>query len=131
MSFHRTLVDAAGSRRLSRSIRTLLVETRLCTFSVHGSLEVRADLPANHELLVLALADRDEPKASALLESQMADAAEWLTAPPKRVDEFETFASPTPASPQPLDRLEIPEGFLVSCSVPPRPCVRRAPASVA
>lgn len=111
LAFHRTMVDAAGSRRLSRSLRTLLVETRLCTFSIHDSLEVRADLADKHELLVSALADRDEPRLSALLEAHMADAVEWLTGGPKRADEFETFAAPTPDSPQPLDPLDIPDGI--------------------
>ncbi|WP_415648496.1 GntR family transcriptional regulator [Stackebrandtia soli] len=111
LNFHRTLVDAAGSRRLSRAIRTLLVETRLCTFSIHDSLEVRADLAASHEQLVIALSDRDEPRLSALLEAHMADAAEWLTNPPRLVDDFPTLASPTPDSPQPLDRLDIPDGL--------------------
>ncbi|ADD44245.1 GntR family transcriptional regulator [Stackebrandtia nassauensis] len=109
--FHRTLVDAAGSQRLSRSIRTLLVETRLCTFSIHGSFKVRAGLPESHEQLVQALAERDDPKVAALLETHMLEAVEWLTAPPKSVEDLETFAAPTPDSPQPLDRLELPEGI--------------------
>ena len=108
--FHRTLVDAAGSPRLSRSIRTLLVETRLCTFSIHGSYEVRASLPESHEQLVNALSDRDEPRLCALLDTHMTEAVEWLTGPPAQGDDLETFAAPTPDSPQPLDRLELPEG---------------------
>lgn len=107
--FHRTLVDAAGSPRLSRSIRTLLVETRLCTLSIHDSFEVRADLANSHEQLVAALYERDEPRLCALLETHMAEAVTWLTAPPKRVDDYVTFAAPTPAEAQPLDRLELPE----------------------
>ncbi|GAA4904570.1 GntR family transcriptional regulator [Stackebrandtia albiflava] len=110
LSFHRTLVDAAGSRRLSRAIRTLLVETRLCIFSIHDSLEVRADLAEKHELLVNALADRDEPRLAALLDAHMADAVEWLTGT-RQDNEFETFAAPTPSSPQPLDPLDIPDGL--------------------
>lgn len=109
VDFHRALVDSAGSRRLSRSIRTLLVEARLCTFSVHDSLELRATLADDHGQLVSALSERDEPRLCALLEAHMSGAVEWLTASPKRVDDFETFASPTPDSPQPLDRLELPE----------------------
>lgn len=111
LDFHRTLVDAAGSQRLSRIIRTLLVETRLCTFSMHDSYEVRADLPDSHERLVAALSERDEARLCALLETHMANTVEWLTAPPpKRVDDYETFAVPTPDEPQPLDRLELPDG---------------------
>ncbi|WP_324802906.1 GntR family transcriptional regulator [Stackebrandtia sp.] len=110
LAFHQTLVDAAGSPRLSRSIGTLLVETRLCTFSIHDSLEVRADLPHSHEQLVAALAERDEPRLCALLENHMTDAALWLTTPPVGLDDYETFAAPTPSTPQPLDRLELPEG---------------------
>lgn len=109
--FHRTFVDAAGSRRLSRNIRTLLVETRVCTFSVYDSLEVRVSLADDHEQLVSALSDRDEPRLCALLEAHMSGAVEWLTAPPRHVDDVETFASPTPDSPQPLDSLKLPEGI--------------------
>jgi len=111
LAFHRTMVDAAGSPRLSRSIRTLLVETRLCTFSIHDSLEVRADLADKHELLVGALADRDEPRLAAQLDAHMADAVEWLTGGSTRAEKFETFAAPTPDSPQPLDPLDLPDGL--------------------
>jgi DNA-binding GntR family transcriptional regulator len=111
LAFHRTLVDAAGSMRLSRTIRTLLVETRLCTLSIHHSFEVRADLPDSHEQLVAALAERDEPRLCALLENHMAEAVEWLTAPPKRVDEYHTIADPSPAEPQPLGPLELPDAM--------------------
>lgn len=109
LTFHRTLVDAAASPRLSRSIRTLLVETRLCTLSIHDSFEVRADLADSHEQLVAALSERDEPRLCALLETHMAEAAARLTANAKRADDYVTFAAPTPAEPLSLDPIDLPE----------------------
>ena len=52
-SFHRTLVDAAGSVRLSRTYTTVQAETRLCLHRLMDGYRHRGDLASQH----LRLAD--------------------------------------------------------------------------
>ncbi|MEQ8584578.1 MAG: GntR family transcriptional regulator [Thalassobaculaceae bacterium] len=47
-AFHRTLVDAAGSARLSRTYATVQAETRLCLHRLMGGYRSRADLAVEH-----------------------------------------------------------------------------------
>lgn len=47
-AFHRTLVDAAGSARLSRTYATVQAETRLCLHRLMGGYRNRADLAVEH-----------------------------------------------------------------------------------
>ncbi|GIL26913.1 GntR family transcriptional regulator [Actinocatenispora comari] len=104
IEFHQALVDAAGSPRLSASIATLLIETRLCTYSLDRQFRVRADMPDSHAEIIDAIAARDEPALLAVVERHMAEAARRLTAP----TEVDTISSPAPAAPRPLDPLELP-----------------------
>ncbi|MCR9071309.1 MAG: GntR family transcriptional regulator [Alphaproteobacteria bacterium] len=47
-AFHRTLVDGAGSARLSRTYATVQAETRLCLHRLMGGYRRRADLALEH-----------------------------------------------------------------------------------
>ena len=47
-AFHRALVDAAGSERLSRTYATVQAETRLCLHRLMGGYRSRADLAEEH-----------------------------------------------------------------------------------
>ncbi|GLZ81946.1 GntR family transcriptional regulator [Actinorhabdospora filicis] len=81
INFHRDLVDAAGSSRLSRAIRTLLIESRLSVFSMQDHFTVPADLPADHEAIVAALRERDRERLLGLVQSHMDEAVRRLTWP--------------------------------------------------
>lgn len=48
LEFHRTLVDAAGSLRLSRTYATVQAETRLCLHRLMGGYRSRDDLAVEH-----------------------------------------------------------------------------------
>ena len=104
IEFHRALVDAAGSPRLSATVATLLIETRLCTYSLDGEFRVRADMPDSHAEIIAAVAARDEPALLAVIERHMTEAAARLTAP----TEVGTISSPAPTVPRPLDPLDLP-----------------------
>lgn len=47
-AYHRALVDAAGSARLSRTYATVQAETRLCLHRLMGGYRSRADLAVEH-----------------------------------------------------------------------------------
>jgi DNA-binding GntR family transcriptional regulator len=103
LEFHQTLVDAAGSPRLSRLAATLLIETRLCTFSLDDTFRVRADMPDSHGALIEAIRAGDGPALEALVERHMADATERLTRP---LAALPTIDGPVPSEPRPLAPLE-------------------------
>jgi DNA-binding GntR family transcriptional regulator len=50
-AFHRTLVDAAGSKRLSRTYATVQAETRLCLHRLMGGYRQADDLAVEHTRL--------------------------------------------------------------------------------
>ncbi|MDF1790280.1 MAG: FCD domain-containing protein, partial [Thalassobaculaceae bacterium] len=47
-AYHRALVDAAGSARLSRTYATVQAETRLCLHRLMGGYRSRSDLAVEH-----------------------------------------------------------------------------------
>lgn len=55
--YHRTLVDAAGSARLSRTYATVQVETRLCLHRLMGGYRSSTDLAVEHLRLASMIAD--------------------------------------------------------------------------
>lgn len=77
-AFHTELVAASGSPRLRRIIDVLLVETRMC-----NTAPPEADaLIAAHRALRDAVRDGDGPRLAALLEEQLAAAADRILAVP-------------------------------------------------
>ncbi len=55
--YHRTLVNAAGSERLSRSYATVQAETRLCLHRLMGGYRSSADLAVEHRRLASLIAN--------------------------------------------------------------------------
>ncbi|WP_168801458.1 GntR family transcriptional regulator [Glycomyces buryatensis] len=113
LAFHRMLSDAAGSPRLGRMMGTLLIETRLSTFSMYEHFEVHRDLVGEHEDLLAALSAGDSECFGSLLRAHLEAEVERLLVGPgeAKEDEDERLLAETPDEPQPLDRLDLPEGL--------------------
>ncbi|MDT0323195.1 GntR family transcriptional regulator [Streptomyces millisiae] len=76
--FHRLVVNAAGSHRLSRMFDTLISETRLC-LNMYADLEpARLDLLPEHRELVELIAGADLETALATLQRHFAEAVVTL-----------------------------------------------------
>jgi DNA-binding GntR family transcriptional regulator len=112
LDFHRILAAASGSERLARMTGTLLIETRLCTFSVYENFEVHRDLVVEHLDLLAALNDGDAERFCDLLSLHFQEEVRRLLAEPAQAkkDEEDRLLAETPDVPQPLDRLDLPEG---------------------
>ena len=83
MEFHQTLIKAAQSRRLVRMSEGLLVETRICMNALRDKYPAPLDMSDEHAALVAAIADRDEARLVALIDTHMRDAVDRLiTGPP-------------------------------------------------
>lgn len=98
IEFHRLLVDSAGSRRLSHYMSTLVVETRIASFSDPNGYTVRRSISPTYRQLLDALAAGDTSSAFAALERQFAEAVARLTGEDENVDTVErpvTEAIPT------------------------------------
>ncbi|WP_236841893.1 GntR family transcriptional regulator [Bosea sp. PAMC 26642] len=78
MQFHRLIVDAAGSERLSRSFATLQAETRLCLQMLMGGYRENAALLDEHQLLADLIAGQDAKAALAELERHFGDPVRTL-----------------------------------------------------
>lgn len=78
LEFHQVLVDAVGSDRLSRGIATLIMQTRIMSFSVPDGYSVRRSVSPTYRRLLDALAEGNADGAVAALEEQFADAVSRL-----------------------------------------------------
>ncbi len=76
--FHRTLVDAAGSERLSRTYATVQAETRLCLHRLMGGYRSSADLAVEHHRLAGLIADGPPEAAIEELQRHFGDPARIL-----------------------------------------------------
>lgn len=76
LRFHATLVAEAGSARLDRMYRTLLAETRLCLRGLRHVHPDPAEVVAEHQALVDAIADGDEAGAVRCVEQHLTRAAD-------------------------------------------------------
>ena len=112
LDFHRLLAYSGGSARLERMMGTLLIETRLCTFSMYEHFEVHRDLVGEHVQMLDALTEADERRFRELLDAHLQQEVRRLLAEPEEAkeDEDERLLAETPDEPQPLDRLDLPEG---------------------
>lgn len=79
MEFHQTLVEQAGSPRLSRMHQTLLTETRMCLVAMQTTYDNNDDRVAEHQAIVDALRDGDADRAGELLDAHMQDGLTRLT----------------------------------------------------
>ena len=77
-AFHRSLVDAAGSERLSRTYATVQAETRLCLHRLMGGYRSSAHLADEHHRLARLVADGPAEAAVAELQQHLADPARYL-----------------------------------------------------
>lgn len=112
LDFHRALAAWGGSVRLARMMATLLIETRLCTFSMYEHFEVHRDLVPEHAAFVEALAAEDAARFAALVEAHLdAEVARLLAEPVAAAEGDDRLLAETPGEPQPLDRLDLPEGL--------------------
>lgn len=78
LEFHQVLVDAAGSDRMSRAMATLVMQTRIVSFSVPEGYSVRRSVSPTYRALLDALASGDAGAAVDALEKQFADAVSRL-----------------------------------------------------
>ncbi|WP_194421119.1 GntR family transcriptional regulator [Microbacterium abyssi] len=98
IEFHRLLVDSAGSRRLSHYMSTLVIETRIASFSDPNGYTVRRSISETYRQLLDALAAGDTSAAFSALERQFAEAVARLTGVAENIDTVErpvTEAIPT------------------------------------
>ncbi|WP_026314158.1 GntR family transcriptional regulator [Actinomadura flavalba] len=77
-AFHEVLVSAAGSPRLERMARTLLVETRMCLNALQETYPEPEELVDEHRRLVDAIGDGEEERLLRLIEEHMTDSIERL-----------------------------------------------------
>ncbi len=94
LAFHQALVDEAGSSRLSRYMATLVIETRMATFSHPGGYKVRKSVSPTYREILDALKAGDAGAATAALRTQFDEAIERLTS---REDSGDTVG-PSPDS---------------------------------
>lgn len=78
LEFHQVLVDAAGSDRMTRAMATLVMQTRIVSFSVAEGYSVRRSVSPTYRLLLDALAAGDAGAAVEALEKQFSDAVSRL-----------------------------------------------------
>lgn len=71
LSFHETLVAAAGSRRLVRMYETLVAETRMCLAALEPDYDDWADIVAEHQTLVAALREGDDRAVAAAVDEHL------------------------------------------------------------
>ncbi|MPV50835.1 GntR family transcriptional regulator [Pseudactinotalea sp. HY160] len=77
-AFHEALVEVAGSPRLARAMRTLLVETRLCLGELSSTYADLGTQVREHEELREAIRTEPPEHVTALLAAHLADATARL-----------------------------------------------------
>lgn len=77
--FHETLVQSAGSERLSRMFDTLLAEMRLCLNALQPSYPQPLDVAQEHQHLLDAIIAQDPDRAHTLLIEHLQQASRALT----------------------------------------------------
>lgn len=101
LEFHQVLVDAAGSERLTRFMATLVMQTRIVSFSSPDGYSVRRSVSPTYRKLLDALRAGDAPSAVAALEKQFDEAVARLHGRGPSVDliEPEDVGEPTAFEP--------------------------------
>lgn len=74
LDFHRSIIDAGGSARMSRAYRGLQSEITLCMVQLEPVYERPADVAAEHQELLAAIVDADPKKTEQLFRSHLSDA---------------------------------------------------------
>lgn len=78
--FHEVLVEASHSPRLTRAMRTLIVETRMCLGELRTTYTDLATQVEDHDALRLAILEATPARAKAALQAHLDDAVERLVA---------------------------------------------------
>jgi DNA-binding GntR family transcriptional regulator len=71
LAFHQTLVDAAGSTRLTRMFRTLVAETRLCMLRLEPFYGEPGEVLAEHRAILDAIRSGDQQSVDRLVRVHM------------------------------------------------------------
>ncbi len=79
MRFHRAIIEAAESERLSRAYATVQSEILLCLVWLRPHYDRPAQVAAEHEELIEAVGAGDPDRAEALFRAHLTEAAENLT----------------------------------------------------
>lgn len=83
LAFHEALVDAAGSRRLTRMYGTLVAETRMVLAGLEQAYPDGATVVAEHDRLVAALRRGDEAEVLAAIDDHLQHATARRQAAPE------------------------------------------------
>ncbi|WP_051298950.1 GntR family transcriptional regulator [Arthrobacter castelli] len=94
LDFHWALVDAAGSQRLRRYMSTLVLETRIASFSVPEGFVVRRNVAASHETILEAIRAGDVETGVAAVAALMDEAVARLTGLEPGALDVETVGEP-------------------------------------
>jgi DNA-binding GntR family transcriptional regulator len=81
LDFHETIVEGAGSARLSKMFRTLVAETRLCLVRLEPFYVDGEDLVSEHQAILDAIRAKDARKVDRLLRLHMDASAARLSVP--------------------------------------------------
>lgn len=103
IAFHEALVDAAGSRRLSLYMSTLVIETRIASFSSPDGYAVRRSVSPTYRTLLDAIGAGDVDAAVSALALQFDDAVSRLVGKDAEVETVETPPDAVPPSFEPID----------------------------
>ena len=103
LEFHQILVDSAGSARLSKFMSTLVVHTRIASYSIPSGYTARRDISATYATLLTALRAADAGTAIEALEQQFADAVARLRGDDDSVDTVEAETAEEPLAFTPLE----------------------------
>ncbi|HET8795456.1 MAG TPA: GntR family transcriptional regulator [Arthrobacter sp.] len=79
LDFHWALVDASGNLRLRRYMSTLVLETRIASFSVSEGYVVRRNIAESHESILKGIRSGDAEAAVAAVRALMDKAVARLT----------------------------------------------------
>lgn len=81
LAFHQTLVEAAGSPRLSRMFRTLIAETQLCLTRLEPFYGGGSDVVGEHQAILDAMQEGNAETVDRLVRLHMDAAAARLSVP--------------------------------------------------
>lgn len=105
LDFHRRLVEASASRRLTRTMATLAIETRIASLSTSDGYTVRRDVPRSYRMLIESLRGADADSAIAALREQFDEASARLRGELPEHVVIDTVQVPHPEQPSTLGPL--------------------------
>lgn len=79
MRFHRAIIDAAGSPRLSRAYSQVQAEIQLCMVQLRPHYEHPSEVADEHTELLAAIVDGDPELADKLFRAHLTDAVQNLS----------------------------------------------------